>query len=238
MKLDQVLPPAFLRKRIHGARISTHSSRSGRAVASDLIGYLGRVQALGPEFRVLDFGVGCARVMKPLLELAARRFRAERSSGTDGTSTHRRSNGARRSWARGGPSPSTRRCRPCRTPTAFSTSSIRSRSSPICPRRCSSPGSRKSTGCMKAGRRSGHFHPFLRTAAQAEGGKADRARLSPWRRQGRRRPAGFLSDFVPHPRVYRAGMGESYRCGKLRREGRQQGPEPGAVREAWVTISR
>ena len=69
-EVDQVLPPAFLRKRIHGSEDINTFEQVGRAVASDVIGYLGRVQALGPEFRVLDFGVGCARVMKPLLELA------------------------------------------------------------------------------------------------------------------------------------------------------------------------
>ena len=69
-EVDQILPPAFLRKRIHGSEDVNTFEQVGRAVAADVIGYLDRVKAPGPEFRVLDFGVGCARIMKPLQELA------------------------------------------------------------------------------------------------------------------------------------------------------------------------
>jgi SAM-dependent methyltransferase len=69
-EIDQILPPAFLRKRIHGLEDTNTFEQVGRAVAADVIVYLNRVKAGGPEFRVLDFGVGCARVLKPLQELA------------------------------------------------------------------------------------------------------------------------------------------------------------------------
>jgi ubiquinone/menaquinone biosynthesis C-methylase UbiE len=69
-EIDQSLPPAFLRKRIHGSEDINTFEQVGRAVAADMIVYLNRVKAGGPEFRVLDFGIGCARVLKPLQELA------------------------------------------------------------------------------------------------------------------------------------------------------------------------
>jgi SAM-dependent methyltransferase len=71
-EVDQALPPAFLRKRIHGSDDVDTFEQVGRAVAADVVGYLDRVKASGPEFRILDFGVGCARVLKPLQELASR----------------------------------------------------------------------------------------------------------------------------------------------------------------------
>src|SRR5271166_3282619 len=60
-EVDQVLPPAFLRKRIHGSEDVETFEQVGRAVAADVIVYLNRLRAAGAEFRVLDFGVGCAR---------------------------------------------------------------------------------------------------------------------------------------------------------------------------------
>ena len=69
-EVDQVLPPAFLRKRIHGSEDLDTFEQVGRAVAADVIVYLNRVKTAGAEFRILDFGVGCARVLKPLQELA------------------------------------------------------------------------------------------------------------------------------------------------------------------------
>ncbi len=69
-EVDQVLPPAFLRKRIHGSEDVETFEQVGRAVAADVIVYLNRVKGAGAEFRILDFGVGCARVLKPLQELA------------------------------------------------------------------------------------------------------------------------------------------------------------------------
>ena len=69
-ELDHVLPPAFLRKRIHGSEDINTFEQVGRAVAADIVGYLERVQRSGAEFRALDFGVGCGRILVPLQELA------------------------------------------------------------------------------------------------------------------------------------------------------------------------
>ena len=69
-EIDQVLPPAFLRNRIHGSDDIDTFEQVGRAVASDLVGYLKRAEASGPDFHVLDFGVGCGRILVPLQELA------------------------------------------------------------------------------------------------------------------------------------------------------------------------
>ena len=69
-EIDQVLPPSFLRKRIHGSEDVNTFEQVGRAVASDLVGYLKRAESAGRDFSVLDFGVGCARVLKPLQELS------------------------------------------------------------------------------------------------------------------------------------------------------------------------
>ena len=69
-EVEHELPPAFLRKRIHGSEDINTFEQVGRAVAADVVGYLSRVEASGPDFRALDFGVGCARVLKPLQELA------------------------------------------------------------------------------------------------------------------------------------------------------------------------
>ena len=88
-ELEHVLPPAFLRQRIHGATDVNTFEQVGAAVAADLIGYLNRVKAAGPEFRVLDFGVGCARVLIPLQDLeresrSGRRAIEWRGSDIDG----------------------------------------------------------------------------------------------------------------------------------------------------------
>ena len=69
-EIDHRLPPAFLRERIHGSADVDAFEQVGRAVASDLIGYVKPAEAPGPEFRALDFGVGCARVLRPLQDLA------------------------------------------------------------------------------------------------------------------------------------------------------------------------
>ncbi len=69
-ELDHGLPPAFLRKRIHGSEDINTFEQVGRAVAADIVGYLGRVQGAGAEFRALDFGVGCGQILVPLQELA------------------------------------------------------------------------------------------------------------------------------------------------------------------------
>jgi ubiquinone/menaquinone biosynthesis C-methylase UbiE len=69
-EIDQVIPPAFLRKRIHGSEDVETFEQVGRAIASDVIRYLDRAETPGPDFRVLDFGVGCGRVLTPLQDLA------------------------------------------------------------------------------------------------------------------------------------------------------------------------
>ena len=68
-EVDQILPPAFLRKRIHGADDVASFEQAGRAIASNVFERLARVEASGPDFRVLDLGVGCARVLRPLQDL-------------------------------------------------------------------------------------------------------------------------------------------------------------------------
>jgi SAM-dependent methyltransferase len=68
-EVDHVLPPSFLRKRIHGADDTNTFEQAGRAIAADVVKYLDRAGASGAEFRVLDFGVGCARVLRPLQDL-------------------------------------------------------------------------------------------------------------------------------------------------------------------------
>jgi SAM-dependent methyltransferase len=68
-EVDHVLPPAFLRKRIHGSEDIDTFEQVGRAVASDLVGYFKRPESSGGDFRVLDFGVGCGRILVPLQDL-------------------------------------------------------------------------------------------------------------------------------------------------------------------------
>jgi SAM-dependent methyltransferase len=68
-EIDQIRPPSFLRKRIHGADDTETFEQAGRAIAADVFKYLDRAGGSGPEFRVLDFGVGCARVLRPLQDL-------------------------------------------------------------------------------------------------------------------------------------------------------------------------
>jgi SAM-dependent methyltransferase len=69
-EIDHVLPPAFLRRRIHGSDDVETFEQAGRAIASNVFDYLTQVETAGPELRVLDFGVGCGRVLKPLQDLA------------------------------------------------------------------------------------------------------------------------------------------------------------------------
>jgi SAM-dependent methyltransferase len=69
-EIDHVLPPAFLRQRIHGSADVNTFEQVGRAVAADVIRYLTQVETSGREFRVLDFGVGCGRILVPLQDLA------------------------------------------------------------------------------------------------------------------------------------------------------------------------
>jgi SAM-dependent methyltransferase len=72
-EIDQILPPVFLRKRIHGAEDVATFEQAGRAIAFDVLKYLDRAETADSEFRVLDFGVGCARVLRPLQDLSASR---------------------------------------------------------------------------------------------------------------------------------------------------------------------
>ena len=49
-ELDHVLPPAFLRKRIHGSEDINTFEQVGRAVAADIVGYLERAREVGSRF--------------------------------------------------------------------------------------------------------------------------------------------------------------------------------------------
>lgn len=66
---DASVPPAQLRKRVHGSEDIESFEQVGRVVAASVFDCLGRIENFGPEFRVLDFGVGCGRIMRPLAEL-------------------------------------------------------------------------------------------------------------------------------------------------------------------------
>ena len=159
-EIDQVLPPGFLRKRIHGSEDVETFEQVGRAIASDLLGYLDRAHTPGPAFRVLDFGVGCGRVLTPLQDLALKSSPARETIewhgsdideqaidwcrtylGSRATFVVNETIGSRATFV------VTRPCRRCPSRMAFSTSFIRFRFSPTFRRRCSSPGSRKSIGC-------------------------------------------------------------------------------------------
>jgi ubiquinone/menaquinone biosynthesis C-methylase UbiE len=68
-EMDQVSPPAYLRKRVHGAFDVESFENVGRAVAKSVLDHLFRAEKSEPGFRVLDLGVGCGRVFKPLVDL-------------------------------------------------------------------------------------------------------------------------------------------------------------------------
>jgi ubiquinone/menaquinone biosynthesis C-methylase UbiE len=61
--------PAHLRKRVHGDENLPGFERVGRMLAANVSGQLMRVGPYGDDFRILDFGVGCGRVIRPLHEL-------------------------------------------------------------------------------------------------------------------------------------------------------------------------
>jgi SAM-dependent methyltransferase len=61
--------PAHLRKRVHGDENLKTFEATGRMVAANVFGQLMRVGPYGKDFRILDFGVGCGRVIRPLHEL-------------------------------------------------------------------------------------------------------------------------------------------------------------------------
>jgi ubiquinone/menaquinone biosynthesis C-methylase UbiE len=61
--------PVQLRKRVHGDEDLQTFEAVGRIVAANVFGQLMRVGPYGDDFRILDFGVGCGRVIRPLHEL-------------------------------------------------------------------------------------------------------------------------------------------------------------------------
>jgi SAM-dependent methyltransferase len=61
--------PAHLRKRVHGDENLQTFEGTGRALAANVFGQLMRVGPYRDDFRILDFGVGCGRVIRPLHEL-------------------------------------------------------------------------------------------------------------------------------------------------------------------------
>ena len=61
--------PARLRKRVNGDEDLQLFESMGRTVAANVFGQLMRVGPYGDNFRILDFGVGCGRVIRPLHEL-------------------------------------------------------------------------------------------------------------------------------------------------------------------------
>jgi ubiquinone/menaquinone biosynthesis C-methylase UbiE len=61
--------PAHLRKRVHGDENLPSFEAVGRMLAANVFGQLMRVGPYGDDFRILDFGVGCGRVIRPLHEL-------------------------------------------------------------------------------------------------------------------------------------------------------------------------
>jgi ubiquinone/menaquinone biosynthesis C-methylase UbiE len=67
-EIEQVSPPAYLRKRVHGATDVESFENVGRVVAMNVLDHLIGVETSEPEFRVLDLGVGCGRVLKPLAD--------------------------------------------------------------------------------------------------------------------------------------------------------------------------
>jgi SAM-dependent methyltransferase len=63
------IPPPHLRARVHGASDAQSFEELGRLLAATVFGCLRRSDTFGEDWRVLDLGVGCGRVMRPLQEL-------------------------------------------------------------------------------------------------------------------------------------------------------------------------
>jgi SAM-dependent methyltransferase len=61
--------PARLRKRVNGDEDLQLFEHMGRTVAANVFGQLMRVGPYRDNFRILDFGVGCGRVIRPFHEL-------------------------------------------------------------------------------------------------------------------------------------------------------------------------
>jgi SAM-dependent methyltransferase len=69
--LNRIAPPVHLRRRVHGADDRNGFETIGRIVADTLFEYL-EVPNNSADFRGLDFGVGCGRVLVPLAKLCRR----------------------------------------------------------------------------------------------------------------------------------------------------------------------
>lgn len=61
--------PARLRKRVNGDENLQVFEGVGRTLAANVFGQLMRIGPYGNDFKILDFGVGCGRVIRPLYEL-------------------------------------------------------------------------------------------------------------------------------------------------------------------------
>ena len=66
-----VLPPPHLRKRVHGADDALSFESIGRTLSRNVFDEISRVQNLRSGGRILDFGCGCGRLIKPLHALCA-----------------------------------------------------------------------------------------------------------------------------------------------------------------------
>ena len=66
---QRIVAPPNLRKRVHGSDDLVAFESNGRLIAANVFGRLMRVATDAADFRVLDFGVGCGRVLRPLVEL-------------------------------------------------------------------------------------------------------------------------------------------------------------------------
>jgi ubiquinone/menaquinone biosynthesis C-methylase UbiE len=69
--------PANLRKRVHGDEDLPGFERIGRILAANVFGQLMRVGPYGDDFKILDFGVGCGRVVRPLHDLCQYTYLAD-----------------------------------------------------------------------------------------------------------------------------------------------------------------
>ena len=203
-EVDHILPPAFLRKRVHGAEDPESFEQAGRALALNVFERLRHIEGAGGSFRVLDHGAGCGRVMRPLQELCRQsppRDRIEwHGCDIDGQAIEwsRTYLGSRASFV----------VNAIYAAVALQRRLFRFRLFDFdlhpSPRGDAVRLAWRDQSDSEGRGHRLHLHPFLRTGSQPERGKTDRSGFSPLGRKRRRGPAGFLPDFVPHPRVYRA----------------------------------